>query len=1376
MLVMLLVGVGTGWAETYTITFKTNSSDGSTTIAANTQVSNVVSAGASYVSGFTSSCSKAYLACVNGVKLGSSNATGTLEFNIATNYQSNIKKITVKSAKYGSDTGNLTLYSGSTSLKTGITPGTDYTHTFTTATTVSSIKISTSAKRAYISEIVLETGSSEPVNASWSVEPASVSVKASKTATATITTNYDGTLSVSSANSSIATATINGKVITVTGVAGGNTTLNVTGAVTSSYNAINKTIDVTVTANARPENEIFYESFDTNNGTGGNDNQWSGSIASNNIKQDNDGWVYENASGANECAKFGAGSKLGSATTPALGQACNATLTFKAAAWNGNSESTTLKLSVIDGGSVSPATVTMNKGAWKDFEVTLTNLTASSKIKFEGNAASNSRFFLDEVSIVKTSGSIPTVTVPSFSPAAGTYTGAQTITLTQNEASMIMYTTDGTDPSYENEVGETYDAPFQISSSCTVKAIAIDDDGNESEVASAEYVIKKDPTNTQATAYTVAQAKEIIDDSEYDLTKEVYVKGTVSEIVTAWSDQYENITYNISDDGETTSQQFQLYRCATNGAEVGDDVVAYGTLTKYNSTYEFAEGNTIVKRDKVATLSIADITVANGEDITPVITTNIVGEYAIEYTSDNEEVVLADDDELVTMGAGTATITATLVADGYKTAETTFNVTVTTGATVSSVTLSGELTNTTYTIGDTFDHTGLVATANYSDDTHVNVTETATWEVDPETFTTAGSVTVTVSASFGGQEDIQEYEVTVNKKEANISFASATLDVEVGKNITLEPTTTPADAEISYTITEGDSYVSLENGVVTGVAEGTATIRADFAGNGEYDAASTTVTINVIPAVTKVTFDLSKDETNTATESELSWVTTEVTMLAEKGTSGTNTNNYYPGTEGKTYTSTRFYKNSTLTITPAAGITITSVEYTAANHNYATELNNSAWTNATANMEEGDAVTLVTITPTNGAQAISATIGNTTGATSVVVYYTGEAAPALSSIALSGTYPTVFNKGDEFSHEGMTVTAKYTDGSDEDVTSSATFSGYDMNTLGEQTVTVSYTEGEITKTAQYNITVNKAPFVPTPAAAGYEVVDFKNVVYSSLTGNDQEQIDEYEGTSFAMAFAKPDGQNTYYTKYFANGAAVRTYTGNTITITGAEAITNVDIAWVTGYVDDAVSITGLGNATAVVTFSKNCRFTAITVGYKKFDLTVTNAGYATLCLPFNATVPVGATVYTGKYNNGSVTLNEVEGGKIKAGEGYIVANEGSHTFYITSDEVETPANNNLKGVTERTQLTADGSIYIFANQDQGVGFYILGKDAYLGANKAYLKIPDGGSAREFVGFGDETAINAIDAMPMTDGKYLKDGKIIIVKNGMKYNVNGQRMR
>ncbi len=81
----------------------------------------------------------------------------------------------------------------------------------------------------------------------------------------------------------------------------------------------------------------------------------------------------------------------------------------------------------------------------------------------------------------------------------------------------------------------------------------------------------------------------------------------------------------------------------------------------------------------------------------------------------------------------------------------------------------------------------------------------------------------------------------------------------------------------------------------------------------------------------------------------------------------------------------------------------------------------------------------------------------------------------LSFITLSGDYPTSFSKGSTFNHDGMTVTATYEDLSTRNVTDQALFTGYDMSVIGSQTVTVSYTERETTKTANYNISVNPIP-------------------------------------------------------------------------------------------------------------------------------------------------------------------------------------------------------------------------------------------------------------------------------------------------------------
>lgn len=102
----------------------------------------------------------------------------------------------------------------------------------------------------------------------------------------------------------------------------------------------------------------------------------------------------------------------------------------------------------------------------------------------------------------------------------------------------------------------------------------------------------------------------------------------------------------------------------------------------------------------------------------------------------------------------------------------------------------------------------------------------------------------------------------------------------------------------------------------------------------------------------------------------------------------------------------------------------------------------------------------------------------TTGHTSVTITYgtktcsqsiTVNPVKVLSSISISG-YTTSFVEGDTFSFGG-TVTAHFSDSSSSNVTSSSTFSGYNMTTLGNQTVTVSYTHNGTTKTQQYSITV-----------------------------------------------------------------------------------------------------------------------------------------------------------------------------------------------------------------------------------------------------------------------------------------------------------------
>jgi len=79
-----------------------------------------------------------------------------------------------------------------------------------------------------------------------------------------------------------------------------------------------------------------------------------------------------------------------------------------------------------------------------------------------------------------------------------------------------------------------------------------------------------------------------------------------------------------------------------------------------------------------------------------------------------------------------------------------------------------------------------------------------------------------------------------------------------------------------------------------------------------------------------------------------------------------------------------------------------------------------------------------------------------------------EPTKELISIAVSGQ-KTNFTVGDTFVFGGI-VTALYSDSTSEDVTASATFSGYNMLATGSQTVTATYND----KTTTYTITVSSA--------------------------------------------------------------------------------------------------------------------------------------------------------------------------------------------------------------------------------------------------------------------------------------------------------------
>lgn len=77
---------------------------------------------------------------------------------------------------------------------------------------------------------------------------------------------------------------------------------------------------------------------------------------------------------------------------------------------------------------------------------------------------------------------------PTFSPEGGTYTSAQSVTIScANEGATIYYTLDGSDPTTTNS--SVYSEPISVSETTTIKAMAVYGEYDESDVVTAIYTI-----------------------------------------------------------------------------------------------------------------------------------------------------------------------------------------------------------------------------------------------------------------------------------------------------------------------------------------------------------------------------------------------------------------------------------------------------------------------------------------------------------------------------------------------------------------------------------------------------------------------------------------------------------------------------------------------------------------------------------------------------------------------------------------------------------------------------------------------------------------------------------------------------------------------
>ena len=201
------------------------------------------------------------------------------------------------------------------------------------------------------------------------------------------------------------------------------------------------------------------------------------------------------------------------------------------------------------------------------------------------------------------SGPIQQAAAPVFSPAAGTYTTAQNVTITSaTGGASIRYTTDGSTPS--ETAGTVYSGPVHVSANLTLKAIAYAAGFTDSTVTSAAYTITPPPTlNFEAESMSpvgTGATVSISDDANASGGVLEFLNSTaVGQSITFTTPSVPAGTYQVQFRYKTNTSRCQ-HNVKIDGTQVGGTVDQYATTQAYltatlgNVTFASTGTHTIV--------------------------------------------------------------------------------------------------------------------------------------------------------------------------------------------------------------------------------------------------------------------------------------------------------------------------------------------------------------------------------------------------------------------------------------------------------------------------------------------------------------------------------------------------------------------------------------------------------------------------------------------------------------------------------------------------------------------------------------------------------------------------------------------------------------
>ena len=935
------------------------------------------------------------------------------------------------------------------------------------------------------------------------------------------------------------------------------------------------------------------------------------------------------------------------------------------------------------------------------------------------------------------------ILAPAFSVAAGSYYDAQSVEITCATADVeIYYTLDGSTPS---STSTKYTSAVAISETKTLKAIAIKGEYSSS-VTEATYTILA----------PLATMQEIFDKAT-DATQSVHIKfneWVISGVVPGKDGKPSSNAY-ITDG----SKGFIIYTKDGHRFNVGNKLsgTVVCDLTRYNGSAEVVG----------LTLSTEGLTVTADGDVTPV--------------------EVADKSTLSGVNTG-AVIKITGVCE-------TKNVNSKDYFYVGGIQLFNSLfAYDNPTVGGKYNVTGIYL--QYND--------------IPEILPRSA-------------DDIEE----INDL-ATATIAIADMTMLIGESKTIEATITPdaAKTTVQYAITSGREYITLDGTTITAVSVGEATITATIAEvAGEYYGATKTFNVTVKPqniaelpfeftgvrADIENTLGMSQDglgtdyttagvTTNLKFDGTGDWVIIHFNGQADKLAYDIKGNSFSGGkftvqqsSDGSTYTEVVTYtelgdaatKEHVLaaesryvkfiyTEKSSGNVGLGNITISKADLRQETGL---AWNPATVSLTVGDAFTAPTLSNPNSLTVdfeSDNTALATVTASGIVSLNTGVSGKAVIKATYAGneTYKaaevtcviTVSPKS-----EKVVILAEYN--GQWYALKAAYFSTY-TNRLAA--IPVNYVEGKL-----YNVADADKTTIEWQLAMNGAKATFKNGD-NYLTGTDGTDLTlsttAFEWDYDGELYLSDGGTRTFiYHKdgYFRNYA-----TSNAI----PNSTTYSDKPVVTAPVYDTAIEIGSGDNSTVIAANKNQKVNVIVD--RAFE-----AGdeWYTLCVPFNMQASLIGTAYqlSGLVQKGTdyVEVNLAAKTTIEAGKPYLVKpNVTVNKFVVENVTIVNTTGESIAKSIEGLSVEMQG---VINGSGTTGGLYWVGNSGYLYNDdvaklglRTYFNIttPSGIAPRMRVVAG-ENVETGVEDLFTTDApvKVIENGQLIIIRDGVKYNVQGQKL-